>query len=496
MDINVTLLAVVGFVCVIAGKLPGSRIIFVNDGFFYHTHTSRENSPFIQLRCTKGSGRNKCRGRAVITKNGLSYWITRHHTHAPDPFYPLELELRRRVYARLHEGDATPFRNIIRQEGQRGMFPVEVRSRFTGHRIRTAMYNVRAQHLPRIPFSLPLLGHYLSLPQFAGVCETLDRRDNIFAGWCGTWSEGTVSVVFASKRLMQLLQQHKNVYADGTFRKRPKKPKCSQLFCISITWVNRCTNRKHALTLIRVFMQKRTQAAYLVLFQFLKYLMPHWNPEQIMCDHEEAQVNAWMISFPFARVATCLWHYAVCVYRHAKDLGLHEMMMDWVFHSIVCCLTALPLLPNYLLYEGLLQVSNWARDSGFMHWPRVRDLFSYIETEWMRRYHYLSVCGSEDRTNNVSECANAILDWDLQQDRPNVYVTIRAFVIQEDQFIVDLHALIDGRPASRIQSLQCLANDERIINQTENLLRGQISVLQFLLTTSRALNAPYFHVFR
>ncbi len=58
-------------------------------------------------------------------------------------------------------------------------------------------------------------------------------------------------------------------------------------------------------------MQKRTQAAYNVLFAFLKHLMPAWDPEQIMCDHERGQVNAWMINFPNAWVTTCLWHYAV-----------------------------------------------------------------------------------------------------------------------------------------------------------------------------------------
>lgn len=123
MAINVTLLAIIGFVRIIAGKSPGSQILFTDDGYYYHKHTCRENSPFVQLRCTKSSGRNKCRGRAVITKDGLNYWITHPHRHTPDPFYPLELELRRRIYARLEDGDATPFRNIIRQEGQRYILP-------------------------------------------------------------------------------------------------------------------------------------------------------------------------------------------------------------------------------------------------------------------------------------------------------------------------------------------------------------------------------------
>lgn len=123
MVINIALLAIFGLVRVIAGKLPGSRIFFVEDGFYYHIHTSRENSPFIHLRCNKRHDRNiRCRGRAIISRDGSHYWISQPHSHAPNPLYPMELELRRRIYARLGDGDATLFRNVIRQEGQRYVY--------------------------------------------------------------------------------------------------------------------------------------------------------------------------------------------------------------------------------------------------------------------------------------------------------------------------------------------------------------------------------------
>lgn len=67
-------------------------------------------------------------------------------------------------------------------------------------------------------------------------------------------------------------------------------------------------------------MQKRTETAYLELMAYLKHLMPNWAPDTIMCDHEEAQVNAWMISFPNARVESCLWHYAVVSYYSSWSL--------------------------------------------------------------------------------------------------------------------------------------------------------------------------------
>ncbi len=68
-------------------------------------------------------------------------------------------------------------------------------------------------------------------------------------------------------------------------------------------------------------------------------------------------------------------------------------------------------------------------------------------------------------------------------------------MIQEDEFLVDIHALANGEPPTRLQRISCLANDVRIRNQTENLLRGQIDILQFLRSTSQTLQAPYDHVF-
>ncbi len=127
--------------------------------------------------------------------------------------------------------------------------------------------------------------------------------------------------------------------------------------------------------------------------------------------------------------------YLQDVFVHSNSLGLYALMQgDWVFDTIVRCLCALPLLPNYLLFQGLIEIGNWARNTGFMRWPRVRDLFAYIEHEWMRRYRYLSVCGSEDRTNNISECANATLGWDLRQNRPNVYDMISKFIFDLQTF--------------------------------------------------------------
>lgn len=73
------------------------------------------------------------------------------------------------------------------------------------------MYRARAEHLPRIPRNLPVLAAFLSMPQFQQVTRTLDGQDSLFAGVCGTYAYGTVSVVFMSRRMMDLLQRQEQV---------------------------------------------------------------------------------------------------------------------------------------------------------------------------------------------------------------------------------------------------------------------------------------------
>lgn len=56
-------------------------------------------------------------------------------------------------------------------------------------------------------------------------------------------------------------------------------------------------------------MESRTAAAYRCVFQALREMMPHLDPEYICCDHEQAQQQAWAWAFPNAYIVGCLWHY-------------------------------------------------------------------------------------------------------------------------------------------------------------------------------------------
>lgn len=96
----------------------------------------------------------------------------------------------------------------------------------------SALYEARAANYPRLPISLSHLGVLLGMPQMRAICRTVDETDFIFAGTAGDIQSKTVAVIFASGRMLQFLQERNNLHFDGTFKKRPKKPKCIQIFNI------------------------------------------------------------------------------------------------------------------------------------------------------------------------------------------------------------------------------------------------------------------------
>lgn len=105
-------------------------------------------------------------------------------------------------------------------------------SRFTVARMHSALYEARSSNFPRIPKSLSHLGVLLGMPEMEAVCRTIDGQDFMFRGVCGALQNKSVSVIFASGRMLHFLQSRRNLHVDGTFKKRPNKPKSIQILNI------------------------------------------------------------------------------------------------------------------------------------------------------------------------------------------------------------------------------------------------------------------------
>lgn len=109
----------------------------------------------------------------------------------------------------------------------------ELAMRFTRSRMCSALYSARSEIYPTIPKSLVYLGVLLGSPQLRSICKTADGEDYIFQGVVGCEQLKTAAVVFVSGRMLQFLQTRESIHVDGTFKKRPKKPRVMQIFNIS-----------------------------------------------------------------------------------------------------------------------------------------------------------------------------------------------------------------------------------------------------------------------
>lgn len=108
----------------------------------------------------------------------------------------------------------------------------DLASRFTVARMHSALYVARSSNFPKIPKTLMYLGVLLGLPNMRPICKTTDGTDYMFQGVIGLLSDKTVSTVFASGRMLLVLKSRPNLHMDGTFKKRPRKPICRQIYNI------------------------------------------------------------------------------------------------------------------------------------------------------------------------------------------------------------------------------------------------------------------------
>ncbi|KAK3932363.1 Threonine synthase-like 2 [Frankliniella fusca] len=314
--------------------LPGERvdstIFHGGDGYYYHVREVRPRR--VRLKC-RHLVKHQCEGTGCMffVDGQLKLQHLQPHSCPRDHMLSEDILARRTVVQEAKSSTSgQSVRKILRDFKLR--LQPELACRFTVARMHSALHNARSSNYPKLPKTLIYLGVLLGLPNMRPICTSLDGTDYVFQGVVGLQGAKTVSVVFASGRMLQLLQSQPNLHMDGTFKKRPRKPKCRQIF-------NIVTNHGGTVVaIVRVLMQSRSENAYFTLFEFLKRLAPGLNPERIHCDFERATINALRRVFPDADIVACLWHFGVCIGRKATKLELAALAnSNDLIHNFIRC---------------------------------------------------------------------------------------------------------------------------------------------------------------
>ncbi|XP_034254909.1 uncharacterized protein LOC117653380 [Thrips palmi] len=355
-------------------------------------------------------------------------------------------------------------------------------ARFSQVKLKSSMKRARLQNRPRIPHSLKDFDKILRQRRYRLLSRTMDGKDSVYAGRAGSASARTISLVFMTKRMAKYTKKVKKIFVDGTFSPVPRGVKASQVWTISTV------RRHHVIPLVRVLMRKRTTASYRAALEKIKEVAPRLRPKEIMSDFEGAQQRALREAFPDAESRGCLFHYAKDVGGKARKLRMAKVMKkSKPVRTLVRWMGALPLLPRRRIWEGFKVIGKEARKKNVM--SSMLKLFQYWCRTWKPKIPVLSVCGSEDRTNNAQESENKMFQDAVAQRRPNVWDFTDGVLDIEDRTEQDIKTLDHCRSnASRIRATAAVCNDEVIKGLTADLKEGSTSVRNFLKQVSYCIS--------
>jgi len=94
------------------GTQPGSKIYHVGDGWHYRRNVFKRGTMY--LKCVK----KRCFGRALCDR-WRGFLHTGPHNHNRNRFFPLYLQLRRRILQRCRGLEFVSFRRIVVEESRR-----------------------------------------------------------------------------------------------------------------------------------------------------------------------------------------------------------------------------------------------------------------------------------------------------------------------------------------------------------------------------------------
>ncbi|KAJ1531333.1 hypothetical protein ONE63_000017 [Megalurothrips usitatus] len=265
-------------------------------------------------------------------------------------------------------------------------------------RLRSSIRRSHLSRYPKLSKDLTRLARVLRQREHRRITITKDGMDNIFYGTVGSLPRRTRCVIFMSKRMKNILRTAKRIFAGGTFKVRPAKPKSSQVFSICVLW------RGHIIPICVLLMASRRTPAYVRLFEAL------WdcglNPSKIHTDFESPMYKAFQTVFPEAQVLGCVTHNVRRLRDKVKILRLTCYVRDseWAARIVRCC-GAIALLPPGMMRRGLLVLFRQAKAQGV--WRSLKEFLLYVKNTSLK--DVLSVFLAKHRTNNVSESWNRSL---------------------------------------------------------------------------------------
>lgn len=228
--------------------------------------------------------------------------------------------------------------------------------------------------------------------------------------------------------------------------------------------------------MIYAIMERKTEKAYIKVFETLKTLLEATEVNLCMADYETALRKAVQKVFPEISVKGCFFHYKKAVLRRIRKLGLENADTP---DEIICGLkyaSNLALLPQRFINTGILLAESKIGNS-----PNSTKLSQYLRNQWADKE--ISVFKDKVRTNNGSEAMHRRIISLLGQPHPSIFIFLEFLQKLEQHVSLELRRDQRNNPSSNYRKKEYIAADERIA-KAEKIFEKNKDVEMFLSNVS------------
>ncbi|XP_031784064.1 uncharacterized protein LOC107981407 [Nasonia vitripennis] len=324
------------------------------------------------------------------------------------------------------------------------------------------MRTERLNNVPPVPRTLAGLAN--------GLADYPPVR-NYYRG-CARGTDGSIGLVFIHDSMLEPLSRCRQLYADGTFKIRPRKPHCAQVFIVHFRKMNT------GFPAIYVLASSRTTAMYNAIWDKVFEIVPK-KKCPVMGDFERSHINSGREKCPTATISGCEFHYKQALAKSWNE----NIPME--FEYILERAYAVAHLPPDKVGEGFMHITsfvdNLANGNGVNPaiLQKLQDFAAYLRRYWLPFAEVLSVFQKPVRSNNT--CKNFHLYAAKKMEiRSNVYRMLDGMGAQMGKTAANYEMAERGLILT-VQRPARLVEADLAIQQTENeFLLGRYDVEEYL----------------
>ena len=240
---------------------------------------------------------------------------------------------------------------------------------------------------------------------FQGKGEIIDKKGNV-----------QKYVIFATKFSLRVAAKSKQWYLDGTFKVTPSK------YYQVYIWLAKYEETN--LPCVYILMTGKSELLYNMAFSHVKNLFSahkyEIQTEYAILDFEKGSRCGLRSVFPQLVIRDCYFHYCQCLWRRAQKNKLFE---ESIFKDTVLLIAFLKLFVH-IDKDQRKELFSSIKSYFLEKEKAFKSFLEYFEANWLENI-FIEFKGLEkeslaDRTNNVSEGFNSILNKHIGIYRPSL----------------------------------------------------------------------------